>query len=94
MEELLRPQGPLDATLRIVVAAALFVWLIYEGSVIHSPYSQALVQLYDWPLWRLAVVIFVFLGALWCPRVGILAALAVFFYVADLETLRQPLQNS
>jgi hypothetical protein len=90
MLELLEPKGSVDAGLRIFFAAAFFIWNLFEGSALESPYPQSLVHLYAYPLWRLAVVLLVFLAALWCPRVGILLALAVFFYLEDLEVFTRP----
>ena len=83
----LEPDGVIDATARIVVTAALFVWNLYEGSVLESAYSRELVRLYAFPLWRFVIVLSILLATSWCPRVGVMLALAVFFYIEDLEKL-------
>jgi hypothetical protein len=86
----LEPDGVADATARILITAILFVWNLYEGSVLESPYMKELVVLYGFPLWRLVVVLSVVLATYWCPRVGAMLALTVFFYIEDLEKLSTP----
>ena len=83
----LEPDGVMDATARILVTAILFIWNLYEGSVLESPYSKEFVKLYAFPLWRFVLVLLVFLATYWCPRVGVMLAIAVFFYIEDLEKL-------
>lgn len=86
----LQPDGVTDAATRIIVATALFVWNLYEGSVFEAPYSDELVRLYSFPFWRLVLVLLVLVSTNWCPRVGVMVALAVFFYIEDLEKLSTP----
>lgn len=86
----LEPDSVLDATARVVVTAAFFVWNLYEGSVFESPYDSTLVQLYGFPLFRFVLVVALLAAVAWCPRVGIMVALAVFFYIEDMEKLRRP----
>ena len=59
-----------------------------------AEYSRTMVDLYMFPWWRLLVVLAVLTAALWCPRVGIVAALAAFFYLADMGTLLTPFSSS
>ena len=86
----LEPEGVTDATARLLVTAALFIWNLYEGSVLESAYPKELVQLYGFPLWRLVLVLLVLIASSWCPRVGVMLALTVFFYMEDLEKLSTP----
>ena len=86
----LEPDGILDATARIVVTAIFFIWNLYEGSVFEAPYDNALMNLYGFPLFRLVLVLLLVVATYWCPRVGIMVALAVFFYIEDMEKLRRP----
>ena len=86
----LEPDGVFDATARVVVTSAFFVWNLYEGSVFEAPYSKSIVSLYGFPLFRLALVLLLIAATYWCPRVGIMVALAVFFYIEDMEKLRRP----
>ena len=81
----------IDATLRLITVGILFVWVLLYGSVFEAPYSLKLVELHALPIWRLALALLVLIGAMWCPRVGIIAALAVFLYLGDLEKLTIPL---
>ena len=83
----LEPDGIVDATARLLVTSILFIWLLYEGSVLESPYPMELVKLYAFPLWRAVLVIAVFFATYWCPRVGVMLAFVVFFYIEDLEKL-------
>ena len=80
-----------DATLRLITVIVLSVWVLLYGSVFEAPYSLKMVELHALPIWRLSLVIIVLNGSLWCPRVGIIAALGVFLYLADLEKLTNPL---
>jgi len=43
-----------------------------------------------YPGWRLLCAALVLAAVLWSPRVGILVALVVFFYLADMHTLLTP----
>jgi hypothetical protein len=80
-----------DATLRVITAFVLFVWILLYGSVFEVPYSFTMVELHAVPFWRLSLVLLVLFGSIWSPRVGVLSALAVFLYLADLEKLTNPL---
>lgn len=80
----------MDATARTLVTGIFFIWNLYEGSVFESPYDKTLVQLYGFPLFRFTLVLLVLAAAYWCPRVGAMVALAVFFYFEDMEKLRRP----
>lgn len=86
----LQPDGVADAAARIIITAAFFLWNLYEGSVIESPYPMIFVTLYSWPIWRFMLVLLTYVGAYWCPRVGVMIALAIFFYIEDLEKLSHP----
>ena len=80
----------LDAGLRLTMVAVLFIWTLLYGSMFEIPYPKNLVELHSVPIWRFALALIVLFAAFWCPRVGILAALAVFFYLSDLEKLTTP----
>lgn len=86
----LTPDGITDATARTLMTAILFVWNVYEGSVFESPYDKTLVRLYGFPLFRFMLVLLVLVASYWCPRVGAMTAIAVFFYIEDMEKLRRP----
>ena len=86
----LEPDNVFDATARILVTSAFFIWNLYEGSVFESAYDMSLVKLYGFPLFRFALVALILVATYWCPRVGVMVALAVFFYIEDMEKLRRP----
>lgn len=86
----LEPHNVWDASARILVVTIFFIWNLYEGSVFEAPYPMTLVQLYGFPLFRFVLVLLVFVAASWCPRVGAMVGLAVFFYIEDMEKLRRP----
>jgi hypothetical protein len=86
----LEPDGVFDATARVLVTSLFFIWNLYEGSVFEAPYDQTVLKLYGFPLFRFALVLLVLAAAYWCPRVGAMVALAVFFYFEDMEKLRRP----
>ena len=86
----MEPDGVVDATARIIVTAIFFIWNLYEGSVLESPYPIELVKLYKYPFWRIMLIFMVIAATFWCPRVGAMLTLAVFFYMEDLEKLVRP----
>ena len=85
--ERMKANDSLDSILRLsaVVIMALLIWnysLVYQ-----SPYPEKLVELEQHPWWRALLVIAIVLGALWCPRVGVLLALAAVLYMSDVGTM-------
>ena len=81
--------GPLDTTARLFFAIFFFIWNLFEGSLFHTPYPQILVGLYESPLWRLFLVLLLIAALVWCPMVGILLAITLFFYLGDLGQLTE-----
>jgi hypothetical protein len=77
-------------TLVIVFAAGV---LIQYSSLFEQEYHAKLIDLYVYPWWRILIIFLVITSALWCPRIGILVGLAVFFYLSDMNTLITPLSN-
>ena len=92
-ETALSAGGLVDATARILVTVAFFSWNLFEGSLFHTPYPVEWVYLYKFPYWRLFLVLTLIAAASWCPKVGIMVALALFFYLNDLSRLTKPWQN-
>jgi hypothetical protein len=78
------PKGPVDMALRIVIILALFGWNVFEGLSLRTPYPATIVALWNSPVWRMALLLTIWLGAEWCPRVGIMTALAVVCYIVDM----------
>lgn len=79
------PLDSLDGSLRILVAGLLLIWNIVEGSIFENEYPAAFVRLYPIPIWRFLLVAALIAGASWCPKVGLMFATMLFFYVMDME---------
>ena len=72
-----------DRSLRLLVAIFLFLWNWILATHLTTAYPPALVDLYALPFTRLFLLALVMGAALWCPTVGILAALAYVLLGAD-----------
>lgn len=83
----LEPLNIVDGTLRLGSLFVVSIWLYFHGMVYQQPYDMKLVELNLFPWWNILLVAAVAAAAIWCPRVGILAALAVFLYLSDMEIL-------
>jgi hypothetical protein len=82
-----------EKSLRTLVTVFILGYVVFFSTVLEAKYPPRLVQLYQYPWWRLLVVGFVALGAWWCPRVGLATAIAVFFYLNDMHILTSPFLN-
>jgi hypothetical protein len=80
----MEPTGPVDTALRMILVLALFGWNVVEGLSLRTPYPATMVALWDSPVWRIALLLAIWLGAEWCPRVGMMTALAVVSYTVDM----------
>jgi hypothetical protein len=74
----------------VIVIALLLTWNLYYGALIDTKYPQELVTLYVYPMWRALLVIFLGAALLVSPEVGILVAIAVFFYFMDIPHFIKP----
>ncbi len=83
-----------DKMLRLVVVALGIIWLLYEGTVFENTYPAPMVLYYSYPWWRILLLILLAIGAAWCPRVGIVYALILFFYFQDMNLLTKSFRNS
>ena len=83
----LEPINIVDSTLRLGSLFAVSIWLYFHGMVYQQPYDIKLIELNLFPWWNILLVAAVAAAAVWCPRVGIVAALAVFLYLSDMEIL-------
>lgn len=90
----LRPSEGADGSARVAAMLMAAVVAVFYSMSFEVEYSRTLVDLYLYPWWRLLVVLAVLTAALWCPRVGIVVALAAFFYLADMGTLLTPFASS
>lgn len=90
----LEPINIVDSTLRLGALFATAIWLYFHGMVYQQPYDIKLIELNLFPLWNILLVATVTAAAIWCPRVGILVALAVFLYLSDMEILGHSAKDS
>lgn len=88
--QFLAPGSPADMTARLVATLTFFIWNLFQGSLFHTPYPVEWVTLYPIPYFRLFLVLTTIAAAAWCPRVGVMVALALFFYLEDMFHLTQP----
>ncbi len=85
--------GNLDGILRALSVVAIGIVLVKYSTIFEEEYTQKLTDLYIKPWWRILLVILLIASSIWCPRVGILMALLVFFYLNDMEMLISPLST-
>jgi len=85
--------GTVDGIFRFLAILLAAFFIISYGALFEEEYSQKLTDLYIYPWWRMLLVLLVLTSAMWCPRVGLLVAFAVFFYLSDMNTLITPLSN-
>ena len=78
------PLGLIDAILRIAVVLALLGWNAFEALSLRTPYPSSMVALWDSPIWRLMLLFIVWVGAEWCPRVGVMTGIAVLMYSVNM----------
>jgi len=79
-----------DGVFRVIVVILASIFLINYSALFEERYSKKLTELYIHPWWRILVVLLVVTSAMWCPRVGIIIAFIVFFYLSDMNTLITP----
>jgi hypothetical protein len=80
----LNPTGPVDMTLRLILILGLMGWNIFESLSLRTPYPATMVALWSSPLWRIALLFTIWLGAEWSPRVGVMTAIAVVMYICNM----------
>ena len=83
-------EGNTDGIFRALTVILAAVIIVKYSTLFEEEYSEKLTELYIYPWWRIMIVILVLTSAMWCPRVGILIALIVFFYLSDMNTLIKP----
>jgi hypothetical protein len=80
----LEPSGYVDAGLRLFVTLSLLGWNVFEALSLRTPYPSTMIALWDSPAWRLALLFLVWLGAEWCPRVGMMTGIAAVMYIVNM----------
>ena len=82
--------GTTDGIFRAIAVLVAAVILVRYSTIFEQEYTEKLTDLYIHPWWRILVVLLVLTAVMWCPRVGILVAVLVFFYLSDMNTLIMP----
>jgi len=82
-----------DGVFRTIVVIIAAIVIVKYGTLFEEEYNVRLTDLYIYPWWRIIIVFLIIAGAVWCPRVGILVALVMFFYLSDMNILMTPLPN-
>lgn len=82
--------GTIDGVTRALSVLIIGVIIVKYSSIFEEEYTKKLTNLYLHPWWRFLVLALVLLATMWCPRVGIIMALLVFFYFSDMEVLITP----
>jgi hypothetical protein len=82
--ESLESLGFLNATIQMILTLTLFGWDVFESLSLRTPYPPSMVALWSIPLWRIALLTTLWIGAEWSPHIGILSAVAVAFYSVDM----------
>ena len=80
----LEPTGPVDMALRFITVLALLGWNVFESLSLRTPYPGTMVALWEYPVWRFILLLTIWLGAEWCPRVGLLTGMAVSMYIVNM----------
>jgi len=83
--------GTLDGIFRAAMVLVVAVLIVKYSTVLEEEYSKKLADLYIYPWWRILVVLLIVSSAVWCPRVGILVAVLLFFYLSDMNMLISPM---
>jgi hypothetical protein len=86
-------QGTSDGIFRAIAVLVAAVVVVHYSTIFEQEYTQKLTDLYIHPWWRILVVLLVLTAVIWCPRVGILVAILVFFYLSDMNTLIMPFSD-
>jgi hypothetical protein len=86
-------QGTTDGIFRAIAVLVAAVVVVRYSTIFEQEYTQKLTDLYIHPWWRILIVLLVLTAVIWCPRVGILVAILVFFYLSDMNTLIMPFSD-
>ena len=86
-------QNGSDGLFRALAVLLASLFLVSYSTIFEEQYSTKLTSLYIYPWWRILVVLLVLTSAMWCPRVGIIIAFIVFFYLSDMNVLVTPFTN-
>jgi len=74
----------LDVSFRMIMTLTLVAWNVFEAISLRTPYPSTMVALWESPIWRMVLLFIVWLGAEWCPRVGLMTGVAISMYIANM----------
>lgn len=73
-----------DTNLKVGIILCLFLWNVFVSTRLETPYPEGLVEVYALPFTRVLLLGLVILSGVWCPTVGLMAALAFVCLGADV----------
>ena len=76
--------GVVDGALRLIVILGLLGWNAFEALSLRTPYPSTMLALWVSPIWRMTLLFIVWLGAEWCPRIGLMTGIAVVMYIVNM----------
>jgi len=82
--------GTFDGVARAISVLLIGLIIVKHSTIFEEEYTKKLTNLYLQPWWRFLLVIMLLFASMWCPRVGILVLMFIFFYFSDMETLITP----
>jgi hypothetical protein len=85
--------GNVDGASRAIMVLLIALLVVNYSTLFEEEYTRKLIDLYLFPWWRILLVLLVISSVMWCPRVGILVALIMFFYLSDMNTLLTPMTD-
>ena len=85
IESIYTPPSNLEGFFQMGVTLVLLGWNSIEGAIFENVYPSSFVKLYPYPIWRVLMIVAVYLGAEWTPDVGVMMAFMFFFYGMDME---------
>ena len=80
----------IDIINKLIATVIFFSLNVYHGSMLNVEYPKVFVSLYPYPLWRVLVLLFLLAAAYWCPRLAVMVAFTVFFYLMDMQHMAEP----
>jgi hypothetical protein len=81
MEE---PSGMVDQALQMIIILGLLGWNVFESLSLRTPYPSSMVALWESPIWRILILFCIWLGAEWCPRIGLMTGIAAVMYIVNM----------
>jgi hypothetical protein len=89
----LKFRSTMDGVFRAIIVILACIFIIKYSTLFEEDYHRKLTNLYAYPWWRILVVLILIAAVVWCPRVGILISVIVFFYLSDMNALITPMPN-